>query len=188
MRLAASLALRPVRAEDGALLRQIFAATRAAEMALMPLPEAQKQQLLEMQFRAQDAQYHAGFPDASFDLILADGVPVGRLYVDRGEDAIALIDISLLAPYRGRGIGTLLLRALQDEAAAGGRPVSLHVACDNPALRLYQRLGFAVCGDSGAYYSMKWGAAVQPGEQAPRSSLVGKSNFKEHSDGATLYR
>jgi predicted GNAT family acetyltransferase len=41
-----------------------------------------------------------------------------------------------------RGLGTTLLRNLQSEAAAAGKPLRIHVERFNPALRLYERLGF----------------------------------------------
>ena len=81
-------------------------------------------------------------PGASFDVIVVDGQPVGRLYVARWSDEIRIVDIALLSDYCNRGIGTTLLRGLQSEAAAAGKPLRIHVERFNPALRLYERLGF----------------------------------------------
>ena len=82
--------------------------------------------------------------------------PLGRLYVHRGETDIRIVDIALLPEHRGRGIGSHLLRAILDEAAKRGRTVSIHVERFNPALRLYERLGFAHVADTGVYYLMEW--------------------------------
>lgn len=161
-------ALRPVQPADEAVLRRIFASTRADDLACMPLTDSQKQQLLDMQFRAQDGQYRRDYAQASFDLLLVAGEVAGRLYLDRSEDAILLIDISLLPQYRGSGLGSAVLRALQDEATAGGRSIELNVMRTNRALRLYQRLGFVVTADSGVYYSMQWDCVRQPGTAAAR--------------------
>lgn len=179
--------LRPALAEDSALLRQIFAGTRAEEMALMPLPDAQKDQLLEMQFRAQDGQYRSTYPGACFDLVLLHGAVVGRLYVDRSASHIVLIDISLLPQYRGGGVGTQLLLGLRREAGATGRPVLLQVRRGNRALRLYHALGFTITGDSGAYFSMQWEPAGQDGANPPSLACV-KADFKEHQYGTTIPR
>ena len=55
-----------------------------------------------------------------------------------------------------RGIGTTLLHGLQSEAAAAGKPLRLHVERFNPALRLYERLGFQQIEDRGVYLFMEW--------------------------------
>jgi ribosomal protein S18 acetylase RimI-like enzyme len=69
-----------------------------------------------------------------------DGDPRGYGYVD---DATPELAISLLPAYRNRGIGTRLLRSLLGRmAAAGYAKTSLSVDRDNPASRLYSRLGF----------------------------------------------
>ena len=60
------------------------------------------------------------------------------------------VDIALLPRYCNRGIGTRLLRELQSEAAAAGKPLRIHVERVNPALRLYERLGFRQIEDRGA--------------------------------------
>ncbi len=59
--------------------------------------------------------------------------------------------------HRGQGLGGGLMRALLDEAAAAGKSVSIRVQLYNPALRLYQRLGFQAKGeDDGLYRPMEW--------------------------------
>ena len=87
-------------------------------------------------------------------------VPAGRLYVERGAAAIRLIDVSILGPQRGRGIGTRLLQALQAEAAARQVPLQLSVVRGNPATRLYARLGFAEYMADEVYRHLEWRAAA----------------------------
>jgi ribosomal protein S18 acetylase RimI-like enzyme len=84
-------------------------------------------------------------------VVLVDGEPAGRLYVRRGDREIRIVDIALLPERRGNGIGTSLLRDLLAEADATGKSVTIHVERFNPALRLYERLGFAVAEDKGVY-------------------------------------
>ena len=67
--------------------------------------------------------------------------------------------------YCNRGIGTTLLRGLQSEAAAAGKPLRIHVERFNPALSLYHRLGFRQMDDRGVYLFMEWGATVETGER-----------------------
>jgi predicted GNAT family acetyltransferase len=71
---------------------------------------------------------------------------------------IRIVDIALLADYCNRGLGTTLVRALQAEAAASGKPLTIHVERFNPALRLYERLGFKQIADRGVYWFMEWRA------------------------------
>jgi ribosomal protein S18 acetylase RimI-like enzyme len=150
-----SITLRPITVDDEAFLYQVYASTRQEEMALVPWNEAQKAAFLSMQFRAQRQDYQTNYPDAAFQVILRDGVPAGRLYVDRREREIAVIDISLLPEHRGAGIGSRLLRELLAEASRLGQPVTIHVEKFNPALRLYQRLGFSPIADTGIYLQME---------------------------------
>ena len=84
-------------------------------------------------------------------MIEVDGEPAGRLYVARWEDEIRVMDIALLPEHRGAGIGTRLLRDLLDEAEASGKKVTVHVELNNPALTLYQRLGFRPVAERGVY-------------------------------------
>jgi ribosomal protein S18 acetylase RimI-like enzyme len=104
-----------------------------------------------MQFDAQDAWWRENYGDASFDVICVDGEPAGRLYVHRGPREIRIVDIALLPEHRGGGIGTRLLSELAAEADASGKSLTIHVERMNPALRLYERLGFALAEDKGVY-------------------------------------
>ena len=149
------VALRPATAEDREFLVALYATTRA-DLAL--LPPDQRDALVGMQFRAQDLHYRQVNPDADFDVVEVDGRRAGRLYVDRRADDVRIIDVCLLPEHRGAGIGGALIRAVQDEAVATGRSVSLHVAAGNPAAALYERLGFRPVGDDGVYRRLEWRA------------------------------
>ena len=147
---------RPARPDDEPFLCDVYAGTRQDELACLDWTEDQKAEFLKMQFAAQHTYYHDQYAAAQFQIILADDEPVGRLYVDRRDDEIRIVDIALLPDYRGAGIGTRLLKDLLAEARAAGKPVGIHVERYNPALRLYERLGFERTGDNGVYYLMTW--------------------------------
>jgi ribosomal protein S18 acetylase RimI-like enzyme len=117
----------------------------------VPWDDAQKDAFLRMQFDAQDAWWRENYAGASFDVILVEGEPAGRLYVHRGRSEIRIVDIALLPEHRGNGIGTRLLEGLLAEGEAGAKSVTIHVERENPALRLYERLGFSVAEDKGVY-------------------------------------
>ena len=125
----------------------MYASTRTEELAVVPWNERQKDAFLRAQFDAQDAWWRENYGGASFDVIVVDGQPAGRLYLHRGEAEIRIVDIALLPDHRGKGVGTRLLR----DVIAEGKRVTIHVERMNPALRLYERLGFEVAEDKGVY-------------------------------------
>jgi len=152
--------LRPVVDGDRDLLYRIYASTRTEELAPLPWDEPTKDAFLRAQFAAQDRYYRQTYPDATYDVVLAQDEPVGRLYVDLGTRAVLIIDVALLPPHRGRGIGTSLLTRVLDEARRVGQPVRVHVERFNPARRLYERLGFHQVADQGIYLLLE--RAAQP--------------------------
>jgi ribosomal protein S18 acetylase RimI-like enzyme len=153
---ASAVSLRPVRAEDEEFLCAVYAGTRADELALVPWDEAQRAAFIRFQFAAQQRFYKGEFPDAEHQLILNNGEPVGRLYVDRRAQAIRILDIALLPAHRGLGIGTPLIKALMAEAAGSARAVSIYVDRDGRAQRLFARLGFSVREENGIQVLMEW--------------------------------
>jgi ribosomal protein S18 acetylase RimI-like enzyme len=89
--------------------------------------------------------------------VLDDGEPVGRLYLDVRDDEHRLIDIALLPASRGQGLGSKLMKDVLAAAAAdGGKLVRIHVEENNPAMRLYKRLGFEKIEEQGVYHLMQW--------------------------------
>jgi GNAT superfamily N-acetyltransferase len=93
-------------------------------------------------------------------VVLVDGEPAGRLIVADLPDEVLVVDIALLAAFRGRGVGTRLLAPILARADAAGRAVGIHVERFNRALRLYERLEFRAVGDDGVYLKLERPAAV----------------------------
>lgn len=151
------LILRPVKTGDEDILYRIYASTRMDEMAYVNWTEEQQTAFLRMQFNAQTTHYRNHYPNAEYQIIeREEGIPAGRLIVDRSGGSILLMDIALLPEYRNAGIGTALLKELLAEAAHKNQPVVLHVETFNPAMKLYERLGFIKTGENGIYHEMMW--------------------------------
>lgn len=150
------ISLRPITPGDDSFLASLYASTRAEELAQTNWSEEQKAMFCRMQFNAQTTDYQRNYPDASFQIIERDGVAAGRLLVMRSDDAVHVIDIALLPEHRGAGIGTMLLKELQEEARAAGKKLSIYVERFNPARRLYDRLGFQQVEEKGVYFLMEW--------------------------------
>jgi ribosomal protein S18 acetylase RimI-like enzyme len=158
MRAGAALALRPVIETDEPFLRRLYASIRESEFAVLGLAPGALDALLAWQYAAQARAFGEQHPGAARQLVAVDGERVGRLYVDRTAATIHVVDIALLPEYRGRGIGTRLLRNLMDEARASRRAVTLHAARASAALGLYRRLGFTETSSDDVYVSLRWPA------------------------------
>lgn len=154
--LPAGIDFRPTQPEDEPFLAHLYASTREAELAFVPWSAAEKSAFLAQQFQFQHRYYQAHFSGADFHIVQRNGVDIGRRYVLRSETGIVLIDMALLPPWRGQGIGTAILHGVLGEAHRSGRTVTLHVEHDNPAGRLYSRSGFVGVGDNGVYRKMQW--------------------------------
>jgi len=150
------LTLRPITPDDRDFLYRVYASTREQELAQVDWDAAQKAAFLRMQFDAQYQDYQKNYSQARFQIILLDGQPIGRLYVDRWANEIRIVDIALLPEYRNRGLGTGYLKDILAEGQRAGLPVTIHVERFNPALHLYERLGFQPIEDKGVYWLMRW--------------------------------
>jgi [ribosomal protein S18]-alanine N-acetyltransferase len=136
--------IRPLEAEDISFLRvalyhAIFVppGIEAPPISIVDLPEI--------------AAYIENFGQRAGDVggvAQVNGVPVGaawaRLLHGYGyvEAHTPELSIALLPDYRGMGIGTRLMEWLLEALKPSVTQVSLSVHVENPAYRLYQRLGF----------------------------------------------
>ena len=152
----ATITLRPVEPADEPFLIELYAGTRAEEMALVPWSEEQKSDFVLYQFKAQQQHYQKIYPDASHDIILADDRKVGRLYVARLPTEIRIVDITVASPERNSRIGTHLLERLMKEAGCVSKPLRVYVETFNPSMRLFERLGFLRTEEQGIHVLMEW--------------------------------
>lgn len=147
------ITLRPGTESDEALLFAIFCEARGAMFAA--LPEVQKEKLLRMQFLAQTSSYSDTYPDAERVIVIASGEPAGALLVERSRNIWRLVDISMFGRYRNQGVGTRVIGDLIALAAASGKSLRLQVARENPAVRLYERLGMHTVEGDDVYLTME---------------------------------
>lgn len=146
--------LRPLREDDAAFLRRVYASTRLAELAPLGWSDAQLDAFIDMQNEAQRRDYWRNYDTSRFLIVTCDGVDAGRLYVERREDELRIVDIALLPEWRGMGVGAGLIGNLFDEADAAGLPVRIYVEQMNPAQRLYLRLGFKFLDETFGIYRL----------------------------------
>lgn len=179
---AGAVTLRPATDADYDFMRRLYASTREEEMAHFPFDEAQKQAFLDQQFAAQFAHYGIHYPTCERNIVERDGVSIGRLWIDEWRDQIRLVDIALTPECRGGGIGSRLLREVMARGASAGKPVTIHVEAFNPALRLYQRLGFEHVDTNGVYFLMIFPSPACSQNDVPtcgaNDSLLGLSSIR----------
>lgn len=153
--------LRHARDSDLPRLQELYADTRADEMACVPWPLVAKQQFLNQQFALQHQHYLDHYANADFLVIDYENTLQGRYYLLRTAPQHLIVDISLMTAQRGQGIGRALIEASQQEAQALGRGMQLQVLQDNiRAQKLYEKLGFIVCDSSGMHLEMCWPACA----------------------------
>ncbi len=149
--------LRSVGEDDQEFLCDVYCSARRDEVAAFGWDAAQTDAFLQMQFTMQQGAYNMQSPNAEYSVILLNETPSGRMIVNRTSSAMTLIDIIVLPQFRGIGIGTYLIKRLQDEAAASEKPLILQVDKTNHvAAKLYERLGFRVTSMAAFACEMEW--------------------------------
>ena len=108
-----------------------------------------------------DASQRARFEDSlaltDMQVIVTAGHDAGLLHVERDADGIFLANIQIHPDFQNRGLGTAVIRTLLDEARTRGEPVRLQVLkVNHAACRLYQRLGFAITGETAHHVHLIW--------------------------------
>jgi GNAT superfamily N-acetyltransferase len=150
------IALRPVvMPDDDEFLYAVYASTRD-DVKYLPFDEAGKQAFIRMQYNAQKAHYGEHYAEALNYIVLYDGKPAGRHMIDYGTEDIRLVDMAIVPEYRGLGIGTVLFKESFKDAVRLGLPCILHVIKQNPAIPMYERLGFRTIGETGIHDKMEW--------------------------------
>ncbi|MCY1228827.1 Acetyltransferase (GNAT) family protein [compost metagenome] len=135
---AEMLTKRVANAADEPWMRQLFAQLRGLDPAMIAACPA----LLEQQWQLQQQVFASHYPEAHTELVLLDDAPIGLITLHEGASTIRVLELGLEARYRGCGYGQWLLEELTRRADRQCKALELAVMAHNPAIRLYQRLGF----------------------------------------------
>jgi GNAT superfamily N-acetyltransferase len=155
------LTLRPARddADDAAFFFALFAATRAPEMAAMPIDAKAKDFLLSVQHRSMTETYRREYPNARWEVIELAGEPVGRLVIDIGSACVTYVDIAILPQAQGRGLARRVMEQALEEPRRLGLPARVTVLMQNVAsLRLCEHVGFVRAEESPPFVRLEWTA------------------------------
>jgi RimJ/RimL family protein N-acetyltransferase len=154
--ITAQVTFKPVSEDDMGFLSDLYRSTRWQEVLQAPWSDQQRKDFLQQQFLAQHEHYLKHYPKAEKLVIKLNDEAIGRIYLDRDDVSICLIDVSLLSNHRGNGLGTQLLKELIDEAQLTKKKIVIHVENFNPAYQWYVRHGFKQMEDKGVYQYLEW--------------------------------
>ena len=114
------------------------------------------------------ARYVRGWGRPGDDGIVAvgpTGDPIGAAWLrlwSKDEQGYGFVDVhtpelsmAVRPEFRGKGIGTLLLQQILHRADQIHESVSLSVSLQNPAVRLYEKVGFAKLFNDGTSMTMR---------------------------------
>jgi hypothetical protein len=146
------LALVSVTESDVSFLTELYASTRAIEMAIVPWTDEQKREFLRIQFEAQDQHYRERYPNASFEIIKLNEQQVGRLYQAELADEIRIIDLAFLPQYFNEHIFILLLKEILQKGEQTGKPVRIFLESFDPTTQIFINLGFNKIDEHGIHF------------------------------------
>jgi ribosomal protein S18 acetylase RimI-like enzyme len=110
---------------------------------------------LKLDRTSQMAGFRQRWEPAQVRIIQHDAQDIGWLQSMAEDDTLFLAQLFVDAAFQRRGIGTEVMRQLIGEAAHARRAMTLGVVKTNPALRLYQRLGFRITHDDDRKFYMR---------------------------------
>jgi GNAT superfamily N-acetyltransferase len=110
---------------------------------------------LHLDLSAQAANFERDWILAQVRIIVLDGGDAGWLQTRERDDGLFVAQLFVDGPFQRRGIGTEIMLRLINEAARVNQPILLAVVKINPAVRLYERLGFRITHEDERKFYMK---------------------------------
>ena len=143
---APAVSLRAARDEDTAFAEALYLQTMMPLLTALGLCDEGR---LRTRFRH-------GYKPACSQFVQAQRTDIGWMQVSANSAGLHLDQLHLVPGWRGRGIGRHLLAGLLDRARTAGSTIALDVIRGNPAIGLYERLGFRVVGEDVEKFQMLW--------------------------------
>ena len=110
---------------------------------------------LNLNPQAQAAGFREQWVLSEVQIIVLGGEDVGWLQIKTDRHELFLAQIFVDAPFQRQGIGTEVMHRLIAEAEERNKAIALAVAKINPAVRLYERLGFQVVDQDDRKFYMR---------------------------------
>jgi len=141
---ATQITVRPARSQDFDYCERLYFAEMKGII-----------QELKLDMAAQVASFRQQWELAQVRIILFEGAEIGWLQSAAQGDTLFLAQLFVERSFQRRGIGTAVMRRLIGEAARVHLAVTLAVVKINPAVRLYERLGFRVTHEDDRKFYMR---------------------------------
>ena len=91
------------------------------------------------------------------EIVLIDKRPVGVLSLADWTNELHIVWVAVLPEMQRQGLGSALIEYCQRQALEAGKPLTLQVLRDSPAVRLYERHGFRIYDENGPQkVLMRW--------------------------------
>lgn len=147
---------RPMNDDDSMLLFELYASSRAEELSRSGWVTPQQRSFFRMQAQNQERYFLRHYDHLDRRTVCINGFSAGRLLVDRPSHAITVVDLAILPAFRGRGIGSLLIRALLEEATEKDLPVHVDLPKHSEMLTRCEQMGFRYSEDLGDRWHLVW--------------------------------
>jgi ribosomal protein S18 acetylase RimI-like enzyme len=102
----------------------------------------------------QHERFWTSFDPSRYQVIVVDNRDVGAISIEQRGHESFLADIEIAPEWRGKGLGTAVLRDFVVDAERRHQSAFLQVLKINPARRLYEQLGFQIVGETDTHYQM----------------------------------
>jgi ribosomal protein S18 acetylase RimI-like enzyme len=137
------------------------AAVPSDQASAREIHHAAFRETIEKQFGPWNNAQQDQFFDRAWDprattMLTVDEVARGYVVVVDRDDHIFLKSLAVHPQCQGVGLGTAVIRDLQDRATVRGVPLRLQVLLVNRAKNLYARLGFISRGTTQTHLLMEW--------------------------------
>jgi GNAT superfamily N-acetyltransferase len=105
---------------------------------------------------AQHKLIKAAVADPDTSILQQADVDVGWLQVEETRHVVHLQQLFLLPAARNKGLGTAFLTWMKERAERKRKDLTLDVMTNNPARRLYERLGFKAVTTANSKITMRY--------------------------------
>ena len=92
----------------------------------------------------------------SANILNIHGKSIGLFKYYEDNTTCHVIQVQILPEYQGKGIGKSILMTLQKQALRDDKSINLSVLKSNPAIKLYERLGFTIISQSDNEFTMQY--------------------------------
>lgn len=150
------LSYRPAISNDESFIHELTNSVREPQSGIHLGKSEEKNQFYQSLFASRQLFLKEHFPDAVEWIIQLARREIGFFLVKRTKEEIHIIEIVVAQEYRNRGIGSMLLHDLIKESYEKNIPIRTRIPQLNPAIRLFQRLGFRLIGDLGYYRLLEY--------------------------------